>query len=143
MVGNRNLKGTPVHTPFDNLGANVGLGFSGSFSAFKFCRHCLSSKEECSVFTSESQCSIRTLESYENSLDLVANSESVYLDETNRVKFYSVLSDLKYFQILKNPTADTMHDLNEGCIPQVLSQFFTFCFKQKIFSRDELNNLAF
>lgn len=75
-------------------------------------------------------------------MDLVPNSESVNLDETNGVEFYCVLSDLKYFHILKNPTADTMHDLNEGCIPEVLSQFFTFCFKQKIFSRDELNTLA-
>lgn len=141
MVGNRNLKGTLVHTSFDNLGANVGLGFSGSFSASKYCRHCLTSNKECSYFTSESQCSLRTLESYAISLDKVDNSESVNLDDTDGVKFYCVLSNLKYFHILTNPTVDIMHDLAEGCIPEILSQMFTFCFNQKIFSRDELDNL--
>lgn len=140
-VGERNLKGTLVHTAFDNLGANVELGFSGCFAASKYCRHCLSSKEQCSIFTSESLCKLRTLESYDNSLSIVENSERVNLDETDGVKVYCVLNDLNYFHIITNPTVDIMHDLAEGCIPELLFEMFTFCFDRKIFSYDVLDNL--
>lgn len=34
-----------------------------------------------------------------------------------------------------------MHDLNEGCIPRLLSLMFKFCFSQRIFSREELDNM--
>lgn len=102
MIGQKNPKGTLVHTSFDNLGANVGLGFSGSFTASKYCRHCLSSKEDCSKFTSESQCTLRTLENYANSLSIVDDSEKVNLNETDGVKFYCVLSDLNYFHTREN-----------------------------------------
>lgn len=34
-----NLKGTLVQTSFDNLEANIALGFSGSFNSNKYCRH--------------------------------------------------------------------------------------------------------
>lgn len=36
-VNGTSVKGTLVHTAFDNLGANVGLGFSGSFLSKKYC----------------------------------------------------------------------------------------------------------
>lgn len=142
MVGDKKVRGTLVHTAFDNLGANVGLGFSGSFSSNKFCRHCLSSKAECRRFTSESECTLRTVESYEDSLAIVDESESVNLDITDGVKFYCVLSNLKYYHILDNPTADIMHDINEGCIPKLLKLLFEFCFKHKIFSKEELDNMV-
>lgn len=47
IINGETLRGTLVQTAFDNSGANVSLGFSGSFSSLKFCRHCLSSKVEC------------------------------------------------------------------------------------------------
>lgn len=144
VVNGRNLRGTLVHTAFDNLGANVGLGFAGSFSSHKFCRHCTSSKSQCQSCTTESECSVRTIESYNKSLHIIDESETVNLDDTevlNTVKFYCVLSDLKYFHILENPTSDIMHDINEGCIPEVLTHFFKFCFKEKFFTPDHLDNL--
>lgn len=142
MIHNTIMKGTLVHTAFDNLGANVALGFSGSFSSNKYCRHCLCSKTECQKFTSESQCTLRTVENYENSLDIVENSESVNLDETNGVKFYCELSDLNFYHIVENPTVDIMHDICEGCIPELLTHFIKFCFKNKIFSQDIFDNVT-
>lgn len=141
VVNGKALRGTIVHTAFDNLGANVGLGFSGSFSSNKFCRHCVSSKSECRKYTSEFECTIRTLESYEKSLQIIDESESVDLNETDGVKFYCVLSELSYYHILENPTSDTMHDINEGCIPELLGHFFKFCFKEKFFSPEQVDNL--
>lgn len=141
IVGEKTLKGTLVHIAADNLGANVGEGFSGSFSANKYCRHCLSSKTECHSFTTESQCTLRTIESYDKSLDIIAESESVNLDETDGVKFYCVLNNLQYFHIIDNPTADIMHDLNEGCIPELLTHFFKLIIKEKISTWDQLDNM--
>lgn len=140
--GGRNVKGTLVHTVFDNLGANVGLGFSGGFNSKKYCRLCLSLKTQCQSITSESECTLRTVENYERSLDIIDNSEQVNYDETDGVKFYCVLSDLNHFHIVRNATVDAMHDLNEGCIPRFLSNFLKLCFKNKIFSYDELENAA-
>lgn len=142
MVNGTNVKGTLVHSAFDNLGANIGLGFSGSFSSNKYCRHCVSKRVECQQFTSESECSLRTIESYENSLAIVDESETVNLDMTDGVKIYCVLSNLNYYHILDNPTADIMHDIGEGCIPRLLEYFFEYCFKRKIFKSDELDNLV-
>lgn len=139
VVG-RNIKGTLVQTAFDNLGANQSLGFSGSFSASKFCRHCVSSKEQCQKYTSESQCILLTVEKYDQSLEIVAESETVNLDKTDGVKFFCVLSNLLYYHIIKNPTADKMHDVFEGCITLLLTCFFLLCFELKIFSKDQLDN---
>lgn len=120
----------------------MGLGFSGSFSANKFCRHCLSSKEQCRHFTSESECTLHTLESYDHSSNIIADSEAVNLDETDGVKFYCVLSDLKYFNIIENPTAETMHDVSEGSIVAFLEKFIKFCIEQNIFTFEELDHLV-
>lgn len=142
LVDGKQLRGTLVQTAFDNLGANVSLGFSGSFSSHKYCRHCLSSKSECQTLTSESECTLRTVENYEKSLQIVDESESVNLNETDGVKHYCVLSSLHYYHIVKNPTADIMHDICEGCIPELLTHFFKLCFKEKIFSNEELDNMV-
>lgn len=133
IVNRKPLRGTLVQTAFDNLGANVALGFSGSFSANKYCKHCVMSKSECQEFTTESACTMRTIKSYERSLEIIADSESVNLNDTDGVKFYCVLSDLHYYHILTHPTADIMHDICEGCIPALLRRFFKFCFEKKKF----------
>lgn len=138
----RNVKGTLVHAIFDNLGANVALGYAGSFSSTKFCRFCLSSKTQCQSITSESDCVMRTIENYEESLKIIDESERVNYDETNGVKFYCVLSDLNCYHIVLNGTVDAMHDINEGCIPKFLSQFFKLCFKEKVITSEEIEDMA-
>lgn len=140
-VCGENIKGTLIHAIFDNLGANVGLGFSASFSAVKYCRICICTKSECQCATQEDQCVLRTIKNYEESIDVIDDSESVNYNDSNGVKFYCVLSDLKYFHIVQNATVDAMHDLNEGCIPKLLNQIFSLGMKLKIFSIDELENL--
>lgn len=140
--GEINIKGTLIHTIFDNLGANVGLGFSGSFSSTKYCRFCLCTKTECQHITRESECILRNIQNYEESLETIADSEQVNYNDSNGVKFYCVLSDLKYFHIVQNASVDAMHDINEGCIPKFLCEFFKSCFKMKIFSSDEIENLV-
>lgn len=88
----RNVKGALVHVLSDNLGYNTGLGFCGGFNAHKYCRHCLQSRQDCRNITRESECILRSIENYEESLDIIAESESVNFNETNGVKFYQILN---------------------------------------------------
>lgn len=136
-----NLKGTIVQLSFDNLGANVALGFVGSFSSNYFCRHCECSKEECKVLSREISSKRRTKENYNKQIHVINESVKVKFEETKGVKYYCQLSDLKYFHIIDNPTVDIMHDVSEGVIPFSLKLLFTFCCNSKIFSFDELNSM--
>lgn len=136
---NTKLKGTITQLVFDNLGANISLGYSASFSASYYCRICECSKQICQVLSKEDMSKIRTRESYQNNIAIVDNSIDVSLDETKGIKYFCNLSNLLYFNIIENPTADIMHDLNEGLIPFLLKHFFTFCFSQHLFTLNELN----
>lgn len=134
-------KGTIAQFCSDNLGANVSLGFTGSFQCDSYCRHCECSKTECERMTREDRSRLRTIETYEKQLDVIANSSIVNFKETKGVKYYCILSDLKYFHIISNPSVDTMHDIPEGGIPFVLKLLITQCVKAKIFSLETLNSI--
>lgn len=134
-----NLKGTLTQVAFDNLGANTSLGFVGSFSSNFYCRHCECSIGECQCMTRENTDKIRTKESYKAQIKIVDESEKVNFTETKGVKFYCQLSDLKYFDVIQNPTADIMHDICEGMIPFALKILFEFCINSHLLSLVELN----
>lgn len=100
----------------------------------------MSSRDECQKFTKESQCVLRDIKNYEHILDVLAESVTVNLAGTNGVKFYCVLSDLENYHIIDNPTADTMQDINEGCIPVFLKHFLKTCFDEKLFTHDQFDS---
>lgn len=77
---------------------------------------------------------IRTRNTYNEQLDVINNSEKVVYKETGGVERYCELNDLHYFHIFENFSADTMHDINEGAIPFILSQLIEYCLHEKIFS---------
>lgn len=135
------LKGTPTQLAFDNLGANTALGFVKSFVAKSFCRICECSKIECQHLTEENPEKIRTVESYQRQIDIVSESTKVDYSETKGVKYYCLLSDLNYFHVVSNPTADIMHDINEGCIPNVLRALFKQCLQVKL-NLNDLNMMV-
>lgn len=137
-----NLKGTITTLAFDNLGANTSLGFVGSFSASHYCRDCEASNIECQTMTSEDVAKIRTKESYNKQIEIVNESVTVDYEQTKGVKYYCKLSDLKYFHIIDNPTADIMHDVNEGAIPFMLRLLFQKCIDAKLFTASELNSMV-
>lgn len=125
------LRGTLVSTVMDNLGANVGLGFAQGFTANYFCRFCETPKRICQQLTTASNCVLRTKTSYDESIRIVSESINVNYSETKGVRFCCKLSDLKYFHIIDNSTADIMHDVNEGCIPELMKEIFEY-FKKDI-----------
>lgn len=141
-VNGANLKGTLVSPAFDNLGANTGLGFAGSFTASYFCRTCLADKSQTQIITKAKQLEIRTRDSYEESLAIIEESTNVKFEQTKGVKFHCVLDNLNYFDIMENKTADGMHDVLEGAISELLKHFFEYCLKKNIFSASELDNAA-
>lgn len=139
---NITLKGTISQLAFDNLGANVALGFVNSFSSNYYCRHCELLKQDCRKMSTELFSKLRTRESYDEQIAIVSESVKVKYDETKGVKCYCQLNDLKYFHLIDNPTADIMHDICEGTIPFILKRMFICCFDLKLFGKDELNSMV-
>lgn len=135
------LKGTLTHLAFDNLGANLSLGFVPCFSASHYCRHCLTSRNECQTLCKEQQSKIRTRNHYDEQIKIIDVSEKVKYDETKGVKYYCKLNDLQHFHITTNPTVDIMHDLLEGCVPFLMKKLFLYGFEKQVFKEKELNLL--
>lgn len=143
-VNGINVRGTLIHVACDNLGANSSLGFSGSFSSRYFCRICECEKQSCQQLLVAVPEKYRTKETYRNQLQIIENSTRVDLQETTGIKRYCVLSDLKHFHIIDNPTIDIMHDVNEGAIPFCLKFLILHCIASEskvLASVDELNSI--
>lgn len=137
--GRPNLKCTLTHLSFDNLGANLSLGYVACFSSSHFCRHCLRSKDQCQIAIEDDSDLIRTKFIYNEQLRIVQNSEKVKYDETKGVKFYCKLNDLLHFHIIDNPTVDIMHDLAEGIVPFLIKNLLLHAFNKKIFNENDFN----
>lgn len=127
--GKPNLKGTLTHTSFDNLGANIVLGFVASFSGSHYCRHCMQSKQQCQETVEEQNSSLRTKENYNEHWQIIQNSEKVDYKQTKGMKMHCKLNDIMDFHILDNPSVDIMHDLAEGVVPFFLEKIFSNAIK--------------
>lgn len=138
-VGETDLLGTLSNLSYDNLGANFTLCLNECFSASPpFCRMCVCTRDEAQRLCVETPSKIRNREMYQHQLEIIAASEKVNLTETQGVKRYCVLNDLKHFNIFENFSVDIMHDLNEGCIPFLLKHTFNYCIKNKILTEENL-----
>lgn len=134
-----NLKGTLTESSFDNLGANFALGYVMCFIASHFCRHCISSKEQCQTEVKEDRALLRTKQRYDDHCQIIQNSEKVDFSMTKGMKIYCKLNDITHFHILDNPSVDIMHDLAEGVIPFLLKNLFVYAFNKSIFDEVELD----
>lgn len=85
---------------------------------------------------------LRSKENYKHQIEIVNESEKVDYNETKGVKYYCKLSDLHYFHVIDNPTADIMHDICEGTIPFTLKLLFDKCINSKLLSSDDLNSMV-
>lgn len=131
-----------MNITFDNLGGNYVYELAKSFSALYFCRMCSCTKEETQRLTVDRPEKYRNPSNYSELLDIINELNSNDMKETKGVAKYCVLNELKYFHIMKNWTADIMHDLCEGAIPNSLRQFFHFCISKKIFTEDQMKRLV-
>lgn len=129
-----NIRATVTFLSHDNLGGNIGLGLARGFNADIYCRICNCARSECQKMTREDILKIRTRETYNNDLKIVNNSDKIVYKETGGVERYCSLNDLNHFHIFENISADTMHDINEGAIPFILSELIEYCVSEKIFT---------
>lgn len=124
------------------MGGNYVYGLAKSFSASYFCRMCLCTKEETQKLTTDLPEKYRNKSNYNESLDIIHEMNTIDLKETKGVASYCVLNELNYYHIMDNWTADIMHDLCEGSIPNLFRHFFRFCIAKKIFTEDELKRMV-
>lgn len=138
---NTMIRGTVVYFAHDNLGANCAIGMVESFGTTHFCRFCKSSKKDTETMCRENSTMIRTIVDYEKSLKIIEQSTKVDYKQTQGIKRPCVLNELQYFHILRNVSVDIMHDLNEGAIPFLLKQVFSYCITEKLFNEDQLKKM--
>lgn len=142
LVGSRRIKAAICYPSFDNLGANISLGFAGSFSAEYYCRFCESNSSECKTACEENDSKIRTEENYENRLKVIESLEKIDYRRTFGLKRNCLLNELKYFHVTKNLSVDILHDIYEGAMPFVLSHIIEFMIATKILKKNEIVDLV-
>lgn len=138
-IGPMNIKGAICWPSFDNLGANVSLGFAGGFNAAHYCRFCECDSEECRTLTVENISKIRSREKYELCIKKIELLEKIDYRQTLGIKRYCMLNELEYFHLTENISADILHDVYEGAMPFVLKQVIHFMTSSRIIkNRNEI-----
>lgn len=89
----------------------------------------------------EDESKMRTVEKYDKQMTVIEMSTNVNLATTCGIKRYCALNDLRHFHIMKNPSVDIMHDLNEGVIPFLLKYLINYCHSEKIIKEEALIKL--
>lgn len=110
-IGSMKIKGTICWPSFDNLGANVSLGYAAGFTASYFCRFCECDSTECKTMTEEKESKIRTREKYASCVKVAESLEVIDYRQTLGVRRYCLLNELNYFHITENISADILHDV--------------------------------
>lgn len=117
----------------DNLGLNVTLGFSKSFSANYYCRFCLSKKSECQKEFNENKCILRNRINYKESIDRGTMREI-------GISSICIFNNIPSFHCTENFSVDIMHDVFEGICHHVLSNSILYFLKtMKFFTFEVLN----
>jgi hypothetical protein len=118
----------------DNLGLNEILGFMRGMNARKFCRFCITTREESKGATELRDNIMRTEEQY--SIDLT-NKDKTATGVTEECSF----NDLKHFHCINNFTCDVMHDVFEGLVKFDVPKCLNKLIRMKFLTLDMLNSL--
>lgn len=132
LVDDRFIKGSLINHTGDNLGLNTIFGYTESFSALHYCRHCECTQTECQKQTRENKNKMRTKESYERLVDIAESLGKIDLKKTKGIKRGNKFNELKFFHTVDNVCVDLMHDFNEGVILYCLHDFFNLIIANKI-----------
>lgn len=118
----------------DNLGLNITLGFSKSFSSNYFCRFCLTRKCDSQVECCERQEIFRNRINYRESFDRE-------LVDPMGISSICIFNDIPSFHCTENFAVDIMHDLFEGICHLIISNsLLYFIKKMEFFSLQTLND---
>lgn len=132
LVDDRFIKGSLINHAGDNLGLNSIFGYTESFSASYYCRHCECTQADCQKQTRENKTKMRMKESYEKLVDIAENLGKIDLKKTKGIKRNNKFNELKFFHTIDNVCVDLMHDFNEGIVLNCLHDFFDIIIANKI-----------
>ena len=128
------FKGSLLSCVADNLAAHAIGGFLESFSALRFCRFCMISKEQLAeVFLGPR----RNIVSYNEQCVLVEQNPD--LSKIYGLKRKSCLNELQYFHAVDGLPPDITHDVFEGVAKFVLCDVISYCISEDYFTLHDLN----
>lgn len=107
----------------DNLGLNVFLGFSKSFSSHYYCRFCLTRKSEAQKECCENKNVLRNRINYNESIERGLMAE-------NGVSMVCIFNNIPSFHCTENFCVDIMHDFYEGVCHQILCESLLYFIKK-------------
>lgn len=138
-IGQHTVRGTIVNIACDNLGASGVFGFTESFAANFYCRHCECEKSDCQNRVEENKSKRRTIESYTKNLKRAENMKpKIDLKVTKGIKRSCKFNDLENFHVIENMPVDVMHDVNEGIVAYCIHDFFALLIEKKITSAADI-----
>lgn len=121
------IKGFLINVCFDNLGGNQLYGLKENFASDFYCRICEMTLDECKQNVCENPTRLRTIDSYEHIMKIIKENSNVNFQITKGFADFCPLNDVKYFHILKNLSADAMHDVMEGVEVFFIEHFVNYC----------------
>lgn len=117
----------------DNLGVNSILGFVQSFNAKRYCRACITTKDQIKIDVSENEQLLRTRIQYEDDL-----SNNTFQD--TGVKTVCIFNELRSFHVTNNICFDIMHDVLEGICVYDICNIILGLVNDKVISLDTINS---
>ncbi|KAJ8035843.1 Sterile alpha motif domain-containing protein 3 [Holothuria leucospilota] len=132
------FKGCITLISMDNLAAHQLGGFQQHFHAGRICRFCMASSDDIQVHFDSSSFTERTSVGHKHQLQLVMQNEG--LRNVYGVVSKSVLSDLKYFDVISCLPPDPAHDLLEGLVPELIKKVVVTFIQEGYFTLDFFNN---
>lgn len=127
-------KGSLLAFLADNLAAHEVGGFKESFSfSRRFCRSCMTDKEQSQEHFQEDQFLIRTAESHADQCSRLDGPQRSTVSVEFGINRVPLLSSLPYFSVIDGIPHDIMHDLYEGVIPYELKLLLTHCTSKSYF----------
>lgn len=115
----------------DNLTVNRMLGWTGGFNADGFCRICQVKRSDAAADVCINSDLKRTCANYAEDLEHL----------TSGIKRPCFWNQVEGYHCVTNPSADPMHDLNQGTVKRDLNLLLNaFIYGMKYFTLEELNN---
>jgi len=130
--------GTISFMTADNLAAHTLSGLMESFSALRFCRFCLTTKQARQEIFSDRDCMLRTKETHTEHVERVRQYPQ--MASTYGVKSDSPFNSLTYFHSIWGCPSDLAHDLFEGFGSDALDRIIRHFVGEKLFTLKELND---
>ncbi len=127
----------------DNLAAHELGGFKESFSfSRRFCRSCLTDKNQSHLHFQEDQFVIRTTDSHVDQCSRLNGPDRMTVSVEYGINRISSLDSLPHFSVINGMPHDIMHDLYEGVIPHELKLLLRHCTSKAYFQLGTLSEIC-